>query len=357
MTAETTEGSRIAGSILPRVRDSPKMMSRKPSTDRAAAQALTRVIGGSKWEAVALAQGFLILDGGGSVEDAARAVYERGSQTLAKSREAAAAFATKGFLALVPARERMGSAENAVTKLFPATITEQRFLELVDDLHVNRPSVTYRDERESGHGFTDVTLLEGDAALPINIKIASTRFENARQLVQLDPDDCVPIPAYKAHGALEDFPNLLYVVGVDFQLLGRLATGLPSLLDAEERIVWDLLNRCGGPQVRNAEDAFVFSTVRKYWSGLKTMAADTPFHVISARKAIRILQTKPYRTPGIGLRAWGTAARGEVNVHLSIREDMTSWNTVRGRVLTGGILDIVQAVNRRRMEEVYDPEI
>lgn len=357
MTADTTEGSRIAESILPRVRDSPETMSRRPSPDRAAAQALTRVIGGSKWEAVALAHGFLILDRGGSVEDAARAVYERGSQTLAKSRETVAAFATKGFLAFIPARERMGSAENAVTKLFPATITEQRFLELADDLHGKRTSVTYRDERETGHGFTDVTLLEGDAALPINIKIASTRFANARQLVQVDPDDCVPIPAYKAHGALEDFPNLLYVVAVDYQLLGRLATGLPSLLDAEERIVWDLLNRCGGPQVRNAEDAFVFSTVRKYWSGLKTMAADTPFHVISARKAIRILQTKPYRTPGIGLRAWGTAARGEVNVHLSIREDMTPWDTVSARVLTGGILDIVRAVNRRRMEEVYDPEI
>ncbi len=326
-------------------------------TDEEAAEALVRVIGSSKWEAVALAQGYLIVHSGGLPEEAARAIYERSSQTLMKSREYAAAFSSAGFLGLVPPRERIGSAENAVTKLFPATITEQRFLELVDNLRGQRSTVSYRDEREAGHGFTDVTLIEGDAELPVNIKVASTRFENARQLVGLDPNDCVPIPAYKAHGALEDFPNLVYVVAVDYQLIGKLSTGLPALLDAKEKIVWDLLNKRGGSQLRNAEDAFVFSTVRKYWTQLKALAAEVPFHVISARKAIRILQTKPHRTPGIGLRAWGTAARGEVNVHLSIVEDMTPWSRVLNRVLHGGILDIVQAVNRKRVEEVYDPEI
>lgn len=325
--------------------------------DRIAAEALVRVLGSSKWEAVALARGFLVLEDGGSPEQAARAIYERSSQTLTKSRESVAAFSSSGFLTLVPPREKMGSAENAITKLFPATITEQRFLESIDDLREKRSSVTYRDEREAGHGFTDVTLIEGDCELPVNIKVASTRFENAKQLVNLDPNDCVPIPAYKAHGALEDHPNLVYAVAVDYQLLGRLAEGLPALLDEEERIVWGLLNRCGGSQLRNAEDAFVFSTVRKYWTALKVLAGDVPFHVISARKAIRILQSKPYRTPGIGLRAWGTAARGEVNVHLSIREDMTPWEQVSSRVIRGGIADIVKAVNRKRVEEVYDPEI
>jgi hypothetical protein len=326
-------------------------------TDLQVAEALVRVIGSSKWEAVALAHGFLIAQGGGTAEDAARAIYERCSQTLTKSRECVAAFSTSGFFSMIPPRERMGSAENAVTKLFPATITEQRFLEFADELHHARPTITYRDERETGHTFTDVTLIEGDAELPINIKVASTRFENARQLVDIDPNDCVPIPAYKAHGAVERFPSIVYVVAVDYQLIGRLSDGLPKLLSAEERLVWELLNRSGGSQLRNAEDAFVFSTVRKYWTELRALAANVPFHVVSARKALRILNTKPHRTPGIGLRAWGTAARGEVNVHLSIGEDMTPWQQVFSRLTTGGILEIVKAVNRKRVEEVYDPEI
>jgi hypothetical protein len=318
---------------------------------------LTQVIGSSKWEAVALAHAFLHREGGGSVEEAARVLYEKSSQTLAKSRESVSSFTSVGFLSLIPPRERTGSAENAITKLFPATITEHRFMEAVDELHLIRPTITYRDERETGHKYTDLTLAEKDAELPINIKVASTRFEKAKKLVDLDPDDCVPIPAYKAHGAVEEFPNILYVVAVDYRLIGRLATGLRPLLDENERIVWDLLSRSGGSQLRNAEDAFVFSTVKKYWPALRDFAADVPFHVISARKALRILQTKPHRTPGIGLRAWGTSARGEVNVHLSIIEDMTPWSVVSSRLVGGGILDIIQAVTRRRIEEVYDPEI
>jgi hypothetical protein len=327
------------------------------SVDRAAARALTKVIGTSKWEAVALAHAFLLLDGGGSEEEAARLLYNKGSQTLAKSRESVSSFKSAGFLSLIPPRERTGPAENAITKLFPATITEHRFLEAADDLHLNRPTITYHDEREAGHKYIDLTLTENDAELPINIKVASTRFEKAKQLVDLDPDDCVPIPAYKAHGAVEGFPNIVYVVAVDYSLIGRLARGLMPILDEHERIVWELLGRRGGSQLRNAEDAFVFSTVRKYWSALRDFAAEVPFHVISARKALRILQTKPGRTPGIGLRAWGTSSRGEVNVHLSIREDMTPWSVVSSRLVSGGILDIIQAVNRRRIEEVYDPEI
>lgn len=332
-------------------------MSGKASTERAAALALTQVIGESKWEAVALAHTFLLLESGGSADDAARMLYNRGPQTLTKSRESVAAITASGFLSLISLREKTGSAENAITKLFPATITELRFLEFADELHAARPTITYRDERETGHKYTDLTLTEGDAELPINIKVASTRFENAMDLVGLDPNDCVPIPAYKAYGALERFPSIVYVVAVDYHLIGKLAAGLLPLLSEDEKIVWDLLGRHGGSQLKNAEDAFVFTTVRKYWSVLRTFAADVPFYVISARKAVRILQRNPRRTPGIGMRAWGTGARGEVNVHLSIEQDMTPWATVSSRLAVGGILDIVQAVNRKRTEEVYDPEI
>jgi hypothetical protein len=36
---------------------------------------------------------------------------------------------------------------------------------------------------------------------------------------------------------------------------------------------------------------------------------------------------------------------------------MTPWGTVADRIVAGGLVDVVRAVNRRQMEEVYDPEI
>jgi hypothetical protein len=65
----------------------------------------------------------------------------------------------------------------------------------------------------------------------------------------------------------------------------------------------------------------------------------------------------PQRTPGIGLRAWGTGANAEVNVHISIQEDTTTWSAVFDRIVTRGISDIIEAVNKKRVKEVYDPEI
>jgi hypothetical protein len=120
---------------------------------------------------------------------------------------------------------------------------------------------------------------------PIN---AGTRFEKAADLVRLDPDDCIPVPAYKVYGARKHCSNLFYVVSVDYELVSRLDQLLTTVLTGEESIVWDLLNKYDGSLVRSAEDDFIFRTVRKYWAKLKEAIEDNPFNVISARKATRI---------------------------------------------------------------------
>jgi len=242
-------------------------------------------------------------------------------------------------------------------KLFPATITEQRFVELLNQLASARGSVTYSDERESEHSFVDFTVREGSEELPINIKNAGTRFLRAQELVKLAPDDCLPIAAYKAYGAVEKSPSLLYVISVDYSMTAMLDQQLPKLLDANEIIVWQLINNFAGYYLKQAEDLFVFETVKKHWDDLRKLAEQNPYHVISARRAIRILQTKPERTPGIGLRAWGTSSNAEVNVHISISQETTPWGTVSERIARNGVVDIISAVNRKREEVVFDPEI
>jgi hypothetical protein len=44
-------------------------------------------------------------------------------------------------------------------------------------------------------------------------------------------------------------------------------------------------------------------------------------------------------------------------VHLSIREDTTPWADVAERVTKRGLGDVIAAINKRRQEWVYDPEI
>src|SRR5262249_8892065 len=146
------------------------------------------------------------------------------------------------------------------------------------------------------------------------------------------------------------------IVSPDYELVSKLNVALPTLFDADEMKVWQALNQYGGARVTKAEDAFVTTIVKKHWDQFRTFST-APFHAISARKAIRILQTKPQRTPGIGMKAWGTGASAETNVHISIGTEMTPWSTVEQRITQKGVSDIVSAVNRKRQEWVYDPEI
>jgi len=336
------------------------MPSNLTYTDDEAVTALLTLLGNTKWEVVCYAHGYAALwesPADPDIKAAARIAYKHGTATLKQAVEFMTNAATAGFLAGLPPRTRIGSAENPITKLFPATITEQRFIESLERIGSTRSSIKIEDNRGTGHTLADFTLKEQDLELPINVKNAGTRFENALALVGLQPNDCLPIPAYKAHAALVKSPNLLYAVSPDYELIGVLNDLLPTLLNRNEQIVWDILNKSSGSLLGTAEDQFVFSTVRQYWQQIKPAIQHNPFYAISARKSVRILQTQPQRTPGIGLKAWGTGASGEVNVHISLSADATLWDSIEVRIIDNGLKDIVDAINRRRQEWVYDPEI
>lgn len=321
------------------------------------AGSLVRVLPDSRWIGACLARAQIAVHGGRDAEVVARELYAGGSLTLSRSREVVRRLQDENFISMLDPRKKVGSAENPVTKLFPAAVTERQFLDHLDALRAKRPTVDYRDERFSGHSLVEFTLCENGIELPINVKNAGTRFENAAQLVGLDPDDCIPIPAYKAHDALEKESSLLYAFSIDYALLARIEAHLLPLLDADEARVWKLLNSYAGALIRDAEDRFIYSTVNKYWTDFSAHAGLPAFRIISARKAIRILQTLPKRTPGVGLRAWGTGASAEVNVHVSVSTETRSWDEVGGRIQENGITDVIGAVNRKRTEVVFDPEI
>lgn len=315
------------------------------------------ILGESRWVGAQIAKAQVALRGGSDKEATARKLYESSSLTLKRSREIVENLRDQDFENFLEPRKRTGSAENPITKMFPAAVTERQFLDQLDALQDARSGVSYRDERFTGHTLVDFTLVEGDVELPVNVKNAGTRFENAASLVGLDPDDCIPVPAYKAYDAIEKEPNLIYTICIDYSLISKIERGLLTLLSQEEASVWKILSKYAGPLIRDAEDRFVYSMVNRHWEAFSRHVAIPVFRVISARKAIRILQTLPKRTPGIGLRAWGTGASAEVNVHISVSTETKRWDEIHSRIEENGIIDIISAVNRRRTELVFDPEV
>jgi len=241
--------------------------------------------------------------------------------------------------------------------MFPAAVTERQFLDQLDLLREARPAVDYRDERFTGHTLVDFTIMENDLELPVNVKNAGTRFENAAGLVGLDPDDCIPIPAYKAYDAIEKEPNLIYSICIDYTLTSKIERALLTRFSSEEAAVWEILSRYAGPLIRDAEDRFVYSMVNRHWEDFSQHVAMPVFRIISARRAIRILQKLPKRTPGIGLRAWGTGASAEVNVHISVADETRPWGEIHSRIVSRGVTEIIEAVNRKKTELVFDPEV
>jgi hypothetical protein len=318
---------------------------------------IVKILPESRWIGACLARAAVALDKGKSADDVARVLYDTSALTLKKSKEAVAGLRKKPFGKLLQPREKTGSAENPVTKLFPAAITERQFLDELDRLSEERPTVSYRDERFGSHSLVDFTIIENGLELPINVKNAGTRFENAATLVGIDPNDCIPIPAYKAYDAVEKVPNLLYAISIDYSLIGKIESQLLTRLTKDEAQVWRILNKYAGPHIRDAEDRFIYSTVNKHWTDFSEHVSLPVFRLISARKSIRILQTLPKRTPGIGLRAWGTGASAEVNVHISVSAETKPWDEIHSRISAKGVSDIIDAVNRKRTEVVYDPEI
>jgi hypothetical protein len=315
------------------------------------------ILGESRWVGAQIAKAQVALRGGADKEATARKLYESSSLTLKRSREIVENLRDQDFENFLEPRKRTGSAENPITKMFPAAVTERQFLDQLDGLQDARPGVTYRDERFTGHTLVDFTIVEDGMELPINVKNAGTRFENAARLVGLEPDDCIPVPAYKAYDAIEKEPNLIYAICIDYSLISKIERGLLTLFSPEEASVWKILSKYAGPLIRDAEDRFVYSMVNRHWETFSQHVAIPVFRVISARKAIRILQTLPKRTPGIGLRAWGTGASAEVNVHISVSKETKRWDEIHSRIEENGITDIIEAVNRRRTELVFDPEV
>jgi hypothetical protein len=213
------------------------------------------------------------------------------------------------------------------------------------------------DYHESGEN-RDFGVQKGGRELPINVKVASTMFREARRVVDLDPEDCIPLGAYKAIGASERVPALVYVYLVDFTLRERV-DGFMEGLDEDLAIGWDLLSWFGGRGMKRAQDQYIAALFNQHGSDLRALAPDgTSFRAISAQRALAIMHKHPRRVPGLGVKAAGTGViRGEVNIHVSVDQETRPWGEVADLLRAYGVQHVLDQVTRTAPTEIPDPNL
>ena len=271
--------------------------------------------------------------------------------------ELLASSAKNGVLADLPQRVRVGSAENAVTKLFPAAVTERHFQDLLERLVSQNAEISYTDVRSS-RNYADFIIQsrQGVGRIPVNVKNAGTPFRQAEKFVGITSDDCVPIPTYKAIGAIESEKNLLYAISRDHDLPETIGTILKNYMSNEEKIVWVAINAFKGKYARDGEDDFVYTLISKYWRVIKGQTVNRDFRLISAKRAIAIMKDSPKRTPALSMGGWGTGAAAEVNVHISILNETMSWDEFSRRI-NRGIGSVTRIINKTSLVRVPTPTL
>ena len=200
----------------------------------------------------------------------------------------------------------------------------------------------------------DYAVQRDGLELPINVKVASTMFRNARQTVGLDPQDCIPISTYKAIGASERVPDLVYIDLVDFTLREKVDAFMHAL-QGSLALAWALLSWYGGPGLKHAQDEYVATLFDQHGDALVKLAPGvTSYRVISAQRVLAIMRANPRRVPGLGVPAAGTGTfNAEVNVHVSVEQETVPWDDVAETLRRQGIQAVLDQI--RQTEPCVQP--
>lgn len=186
------------------------------------------------------------------------------------------------------------------------------------------------DQRES-RSDTDYRLVNGGGRplYRLNIKFHGSRFQKAKEMVNLDPEDCFALATYKIHNALkkqeaEQLPYIFVIVGVS----GLRADGVGAQIPAE---LVDLTAAIHNSQLsgkRDIEDAITNRVVNldlEVFRRTYDQIAAADWYLMSARRADNLLKEKLYeRVYALRVRAFAQNYRGaEVDMHFSLANDLT----------------------------------
>ena len=254
----------------------------------------------------------------------------------------------------LPSALRMENPNRAFRNLIVGTIAE----ELVHQQCLKpllKAGYTIEDTRLKGD-FTDYILHRGPERLPINVKVASTLFRNAKTAVGLEPTDCIPISTYKVVGSCDKEPNLLYVDVVDYRLRYRVDAFL-DMMTGNEAIVWDLLSWYGGKGSKKAQDEFIASLFRTHGPELMKLVRGADIRVASAQKIRQIMTEKPERCPALSSRMASAAQVGDPSVHISVAKETVPWAEIAAVLTKDGIPGVLERVHKTSRVAVRRPSL
>lgn len=189
------------------------------------------------------------------------------------------------------------------------------------------------EDQRSRYTETDYRVLNGSRrpVFRLNIKFHGTLFENARQMVNLEPADCFALATYKVWQGMqkqqtEVLPYVFAIVsvpGLSAESVGAIvpdnlvhlatfayAASSAGKRDAEDAIVDHLIQHEQPADVAERVNTFARSIEGAAW------------RVISARKADKLLRELLFdRVYAVRQRSF---AQTQVNMHFSLSQDLTA---------------------------------
>lgn len=184
-----------------------------------------------------------------------------------------------------------------------------------------------RERRSS----TDFRVAQGENTwCNLNIKFHGTRFERAKVLVGLDPEDSFALATYKIWGAVDQqsrdsIPHVFAIVGVPAASAQAIGEAIPGHLREAAALISGARKKDLGK--RSFEDALInhiTSTGAPPFPHTYQEIAKADWYMLSAAKAMRLLKERLFQRV-YALRVHRFAQNypsAEVDMHFSLKDDL-----------------------------------
>ncbi|MGH7983061.1 MAG: hypothetical protein ACREFF_07930 [Candidatus Udaeobacter sp.] len=294
---------------------------------------------------------------GFSYADAARLVGTS-SQRLKKLTEAPDVVAE--LLGPLPPEyeSKVQKVRGTIGQLIIGNLAERVFEQIYKET-VGTSELRLEDDRSTG-GDTDYLVKNGQdrQVFRLNIKFHGSQFRKARELVELDPENCFALATYKIYSALqkqerEHLPYIFVIVGVPNLTGATVGSVLPEPV-AEfatrarhspkfvgKRKIEDVIVRAmtARPADFGAEQALI-----RYEDQIRR----APWKVLSARRADLLLREKLFdRAYALRVRGFAMNYRGaELDMHFSIDEDLHPLEELLSVLRDGGMPALISRLER-----------
>ncbi len=232
---------------------------------------------------------------------------------------------------------RLNKRRRGLGQLLLAALAEHTFERLYrrtlgsEELHL--------EDQRTGYTETDYRVLNGSRrpVFRLNIKFHGTLFQNAKQMVGLEPEDCFALATYKVwQGTLrqeeEALPYVFAIVSVPGLTADIVGAAVPARLVHLAAFAYSA--RSAGK--RHVEDAIVRhlilnrqpDEIAKSIAGHASRIEAAEWRVISARKADKLLREFLFeRVFAVRQRSF---AQTQVNMHFSLSGDLTPLTDLLG---------------------------